>query len=202
MNFFKSGGDLLNRGLRPSPKESATLYSVGFRKIGQDGNMYEVAMASNGVTRWKRVSNATPTKAKLTNKPKTIMRTSPIKRTVKPKTSVAAKSVVAKPTMPKRKSVVKPTTTTKTVASKPTMGKKTVSFKPSSALASVTFMPSSLFGSSSSKSTTTSSSKKSGTAKKSKLGWKLDRMYASKQKHEKAYNPKRKKPARKHGKQK
>jgi hypothetical protein len=48
--------------------------------------------------------------------------------------------------------------------------------------------------------------KKSKKAKKKSVNtgasWKLDRMYASKEGHEKTYAPKRKKAARKHPKQK
>ena len=44
-------------------------------------------------------------------------------------------------------------------------------------------------------------SKKSASANTG-ASWKLDRMYASKERHEKAYTPKRKKPARKHPRQK
>lgn len=142
MFMFKSGGDLHNRGMRPSPKESATLFRVGHRQIGQDGNMYEIIMASNGVKRWSKVSSAAPSKTK--------MRSMPVKSAVKTKT-------------PK-----KPTMATKTTKAKTTKAKTT----------------------------------KSAAKKKSKLSWQLDRLYSSKQNHEVAYKPKRKKPAKKHGKQK
>ena len=51
--YYKGGK--LDRGLRPSPKESATLYEVGERKIGQDENMYEIVENVNQVKRWQRV---------------------------------------------------------------------------------------------------------------------------------------------------
>jgi hypothetical protein len=38
---------------RPSPSESATLYKVGTKKTGNDGNTWIIAEASNGVKRWK-----------------------------------------------------------------------------------------------------------------------------------------------------
>ena len=53
---FKKGG-ALDRGKRPSPKESATIYKAGTRKEGQDGNIYEVVIAKNGVKRWSKVSD-------------------------------------------------------------------------------------------------------------------------------------------------
>jgi len=41
-----------NRGFRPSPRESATLFKVGDTSLGQDGKYYVVSRASNGVKRW------------------------------------------------------------------------------------------------------------------------------------------------------
>lgn len=50
-----------SRTNRPSPSESATLFSVGTAKLGNDGEMWEVASDSRGVKRWKRrSSNARP----------------------------------------------------------------------------------------------------------------------------------------------
>jgi hypothetical protein len=40
---------------RVGPSPSATLYEVGTRKKGNDGRMWAVAAASNGVRRWVRV---------------------------------------------------------------------------------------------------------------------------------------------------
>jgi hypothetical protein len=42
----------LNRGLRPSPAQSATLFSVGHVKRGQDGRSYVVKRTSRGIKRW------------------------------------------------------------------------------------------------------------------------------------------------------
>ena len=39
---------------RPSPSESATLYDVGKKKKGNDGNIYEVVVNKNNVKRWKK----------------------------------------------------------------------------------------------------------------------------------------------------
>lgn len=46
---------------RPSPTDSATLYSVGHQMIGNDGNLWEVRASSTGVQRWVKayhVNNA------------------------------------------------------------------------------------------------------------------------------------------------
>ena len=42
----------LNRGIRPSPAMSATLFPAGRTEYGQDGDKYIVKVASNGVKRW------------------------------------------------------------------------------------------------------------------------------------------------------
>ena len=38
---------------RPLPTESATLYKVGIKKIGSDGNKWIIAENKNGIKRWK-----------------------------------------------------------------------------------------------------------------------------------------------------
>ncbi len=50
---YASGGKL-DRGERPSPKESATLYPVGFMKEGQDGNTWMIVSDKRGVQRWQK----------------------------------------------------------------------------------------------------------------------------------------------------
>ena len=40
---------------RKSPTESATLFKVGTRKKGNDGNMWEVKTTKTGVKRWTKV---------------------------------------------------------------------------------------------------------------------------------------------------
>lgn len=42
---------------RQGPEESATEFPVGKRKRGNDGNMWQVVRASNGVQRWQRKTN-------------------------------------------------------------------------------------------------------------------------------------------------
>ena len=39
---------------RPSPSVSATIYPAGFKMEGNDGNIWEISVASNGVHRWVR----------------------------------------------------------------------------------------------------------------------------------------------------
>ena len=41
---------------RPSPSESATLFKVGTKKKGNDGNIYEVVVNKNNVKRWKKIA--------------------------------------------------------------------------------------------------------------------------------------------------
>lgn len=45
-----------NKALRPSPSDSATVYPVGYRMIGNDGNTWEVRANASGVQRWQRVN--------------------------------------------------------------------------------------------------------------------------------------------------
>jgi len=44
--------------VRKSPSESATKFSVGFVKKGNDGNMWKIVATSAGVHRWAKVSGA------------------------------------------------------------------------------------------------------------------------------------------------
>lgn len=41
---------------RPSPSESATLFKIGQKKKGNDGNMYIIAVNKNMVKRWKKIN--------------------------------------------------------------------------------------------------------------------------------------------------
>lgn len=43
--------------LRPSPTESATLFSTGRIKVGNDGNLWKVMETKNGVKRWTKVGD-------------------------------------------------------------------------------------------------------------------------------------------------
>lgn len=42
-----------SKGERKSPKESATLYKVGTKKNGLDGNKWIITETANGIKRWK-----------------------------------------------------------------------------------------------------------------------------------------------------
>jgi hypothetical protein len=89
MLFFKSGGNLNDRGVRPSPKESATLFSLGHTQKGQDGNLWKVVIASNGVKRWNKVPTTSAKSAKTIKTKKT-----PLKK---------AKPIKSKPIQAKKK---------------------------------------------------------------------------------------------------
>lgn len=56
---------------RPSPTQSATLFKKGERKIGNDGNMWEIIVDKNGRHRWKKVSGR-----KISRRQKTSRKTS------------------------------------------------------------------------------------------------------------------------------
>lgn len=45
-----------NKAQRPSPSDSATMYPVGHRMVGNDGNTWEVRANASGVQRWQRVN--------------------------------------------------------------------------------------------------------------------------------------------------
>jgi hypothetical protein len=49
-------GNVLDRGDRPSPKESATLFDAGHQMQGQDGKMWHIIVTSKGHHRWSRIS--------------------------------------------------------------------------------------------------------------------------------------------------
>lgn len=51
---WQHGGN--NRSMRPSPSVSATLFSVGTKKKGNDRNTWEVHENKSGIKRWKIVS--------------------------------------------------------------------------------------------------------------------------------------------------
>lgn len=52
---FGGGGNVYDRGSRPSPKESATLYPEGYEATGQDGNEYYIAIDKRGIHRWQKL---------------------------------------------------------------------------------------------------------------------------------------------------
>ena len=50
------GGSKTKSLTRPSPSESATLFSVGTEKKGNDENMYIIKVNKNGVNRWVKIN--------------------------------------------------------------------------------------------------------------------------------------------------
>jgi hypothetical protein len=56
---------------RPSPSESATLFKVGIKKTGNDGNKWIITENTNGVKRWKLYKKQTTTKEQTTIKKET-----------------------------------------------------------------------------------------------------------------------------------
>lgn len=50
-------GDVYDRGDRPSPRESATLYEEGYEEIGQDGNLWKIVVDKNGKHRWQKIKS-------------------------------------------------------------------------------------------------------------------------------------------------
>ena len=42
--------------MRKGPEESATLFSVGTKKKGNDGNMWTIKKNKNGVNRWSKIN--------------------------------------------------------------------------------------------------------------------------------------------------
>lgn len=45
--------------MRPSPTDSATQYPIGYRLVGNDGNIWEVRASATGVQRWIKSNNLT-----------------------------------------------------------------------------------------------------------------------------------------------
>jgi DNA ligase-1 len=119
---------------RPSPSESATLFSIGTSKLGNDGNYWKVILTKNNIKRWKKESipktktpktksktkKSRPSKApkvkskkskpvksktKKSKKPKTVKRKSKKAKSVKSKTKKSKKPKTVKRKSKKSKSV-------------------------------------------------------------------------------------------------
>jgi hypothetical protein len=72
--------------VRQGPTESATLFSKGTTKLGNDGNMWTIVVTDSGVHRWSRVKNKTvknKTKTTLSEPVKDISQETLIKMTKK-----------------------------------------------------------------------------------------------------------------------
>ena len=63
--------------MRKGPEESATLFSVGIKKKGNDGNMWMIVKNKNGVKRWQKSlfkKKRTKKKKRVGKSPKTMKR--------------------------------------------------------------------------------------------------------------------------------
>jgi hypothetical protein len=63
---------LNNNKTRKGPSESATKYKVGTRKLGNDGNVWIIKKAVNGVQRWVKLKNNSTKKIKSKSINKTV----------------------------------------------------------------------------------------------------------------------------------
>jgi hypothetical protein len=59
--------------VRQGPTESATLFSEGTNRLGNDGNMWTIVVTDSGVHRWSRVKNKTVKNKTVKNKTKTTL---------------------------------------------------------------------------------------------------------------------------------
>ena len=59
--------------VRQGPTESATLFSEGTNRLGNDGNMWTIVVTDSGVHRWSRVKNKTVKNKTVKNKTKTVL---------------------------------------------------------------------------------------------------------------------------------
>lgn len=50
--------------IRKSPSESATMFSIGTVKKGNDGNMWKIIATASGIHRWSKVQGMSDTKIK------------------------------------------------------------------------------------------------------------------------------------------
>ena len=74
------------RGGRKGPEESATKFSVGIKKIGNDGNTWTITENKNGVKRWQKIKRKKKTRKIFKSKKDKI--TSKILRALKKKYNV------------------------------------------------------------------------------------------------------------------
>ena len=72
--------------VRKSPTQSATLYKMGTKKNGNDGNIWIVMEASNGVKRWKLFKKPTTILIKKTLSKKKSTKLTKAKRNFRKKT--------------------------------------------------------------------------------------------------------------------
>lgn len=68
-------GQFGGKDTRKGPEQSATLYKVGTKKTGNDGNKWIIAETTNGIKRWKlykKTKSATKSKSKSKTKSKSV----------------------------------------------------------------------------------------------------------------------------------
>jgi hypothetical protein len=63
-SFKHSGGTSKTEKIRKSPSESATMFSIGTVKKGNDGNMWKIIATASGVHRWSKVQGVSGAVAK------------------------------------------------------------------------------------------------------------------------------------------
>ena len=59
--------------VRKGPSESATKFSVGFIKKGNDGNMWKIIATESGIHRWSKMQSASSVKTKQNTTPTKFM---------------------------------------------------------------------------------------------------------------------------------
>jgi DNA ligase-1 len=94
---------MTNKNSRPSPSESATLFSIGTKKIGNDNFMYKVILTSNNIKRWvKDKENNSKKSTKKRSTKKSIKKRSTKKSTKKRSTKKSTKKRSTKKSTKKR----------------------------------------------------------------------------------------------------
>jgi len=66
--------------MRKGPEESATRFSIGIKKKGNDGNIWSIVKNKNGVKRWKKTQKKERKKTKQEKKLKVNLKMSVMKK--------------------------------------------------------------------------------------------------------------------------
>jgi hypothetical protein len=64
IKHYKYGGVSKTEKIRKSPSESATMFSIGTVKKGNDGNMWKIIATTSGVHRWSKVQGVSGAEVK------------------------------------------------------------------------------------------------------------------------------------------
>jgi DNA ligase-1 len=115
---------MVSKNSRPSPSESATLFPVGTKKVGNDNFMYKVILTSNNTKRWVKDKESTNTSTK-----KRVSKKRSVKRSTKKRVSKkrVSKKRVSKKRVSKKRSVkrsIKKRSTKKRTSTKKRVSKK------------------------------------------------------------------------------